>query len=219
MSIFLNRIIRLVFGLFLYSLGIVLTISGNIGLMTWDVFHSGLSMHAGITMGQASIIVGVVLVACAFFVGEKIGVGTVLNMLLIGIFLDLLLDSGLFPLMNTQILGYVMLAAGLIVIAFASYFYIGAGFGAGPRDSMMVLLVRKLNCRVGVARALVEGAAVILGWLLGGLVGIGTLISVFGVSIAVQCVFRLLRFDVEKVKQESLADTFIYVKSVFKTSK
>ncbi|MCL1874709.1 MAG: hypothetical protein FWF87_00455 [Synergistaceae bacterium] len=216
---FINRFIRLIFGLFLYSLGVVLTIKGDIGLLTWDVLHQGISIHVGITMGQASITVGFVIVAIAFFMGEKIGFGTVLNMLLIGTFMDILLESGLFPKMDTQVSGFAMVTAGLIVIAFASYFYIGAGFGAGPRDSLMVMLVRKMNCRVGVARAIVEGTAVALGWLLGGFLGVGTLYSVFGVSIAVQFVFFLLKFDVKKVRQESLADTYINLKEAFKTSK
>ena len=213
---FLFRFTRLIFGLFLYSFGAVLTIRGNIGLLTWDVLHHGLSLNTGITMGGASIFVGFVIVVFAFLIGEKIGLGTVLNMILIGVFLDIL-NSGIIPLMDTNITGFVMLAVGLIVIAFASYFYIGAGFGAGPRDSLMVILVRKFKCKVGVARGIVEGSAVTLGWLLGGSLGIGTLISVFGISIAVQYVFRLLKFEVEKVKQESLADTLANVKEILKT--
>ena len=216
---FINRFIRLIFGLFLYSFGTVLTMHGNIGFLTWDVLHKGLSIHTGITMGVASISVGFVIVVCTFIFGEKIGFGTILNMLLIGAFLDILLNSGMIPTMDTQITGFIMLAAGLIVIAFASYFYIGAGFGAGPRDSLMVMVVRRFKCRVGVARGMIEGSAVALGWLLGGFVGIGTLISVFGISIAVQCVFRALKFEVEKVKQESLADTFINFKEIFRAVK
>jgi uncharacterized membrane protein YczE len=216
---FLYRFIRLIFGIFLYSLGTVLIIRGNIGFLTWDVLHHGLSINSGITMGGASVFVGFLIVVFVFFMGEKIGLGTILNMLLIGSFLDILLYSGIIPLIDNKITGFIMLAVGLIVIAVASYFYIGAGFGAGPRDSLMVILVRKLNCRVGVARGMVEGSAVTLGWLLGGSVGIGTLISVFGISIAVQFVFRALKFEVEKVKQESLADTFINVKEMFRLAK
>jgi len=209
-----GRIIRLIFGIFLYSVGIVLTVRGNIGLLTWDVLHQGLSIHTGITMGEASITVGFVLVICAFLLGEKIGLGTVLNMLLVGTFLDILLGIKAIPMMDSPILGFIMAAAGLIVIAFASYFYMGAGFSAGPRDSIMVLLVRKLNCKVGVARAIVEGTAVTIGWLLGGYAGVGTIISVFGVSIAIQGVFRLMKFDVKAIKQESLADTFVNVRKI-----
>jgi uncharacterized membrane protein YczE len=219
MLCFLNRIIRLIFGLFLYSFGSVLTIRANIGLLTWDVLHQGISIHTGITMGEASISVGFAIVACSFFMGESIGLGTILNMLLIGTFLDILLNSGIIPIINTQLPGFVMATTGLIVIAFASYFYIGAGFGAGPRDSLMVMIVRKFNCKAGVARAFVEGSAVTLGWLLGGFVGIGTIFSVFGISIAIQYVFRMLKFEVEKVKQESLADTFVNFKEIIRIRK
>jgi uncharacterized membrane protein YczE len=214
-----NRILRLLFGIILYSFGIVLTIRGNIGLLTWDVLHQGLSIHTGITMGQGSISVGFVIVIIVFFMGEKIGFGTVLNMLLIGTFMDLFIKHAPLPMMNEPMLGFLMTMTGFIVLAFATYFYIGAGFGAGPRDSLMVLLVRKLNCKVGVARALVEGSAVAIGWFLGGYAGVGTIISVFAVSIAIQVVFRLMRFEVEKVKQESLADTFISVKGIIGANK
>jgi len=211
---YINRTIRLVFGIFLYSVGIFITIKGNIGLMTWDVLHQGLTIHTGITMGEASIAVGFVIVICAFFLGEKIGLGTVLNMLLVGTFLDILLARVGIPKMEDPILGFFMVMTGLVVIAFASYFYMGAGFAAGPRDTIMVLLVKKLNCKVGVARAIVEGTAVTVVWLLGGYAGVGTIISVFGVSIAIQSVFRLMRFDVKAVRQESFADTFAGVKKV-----
>ena len=209
---FLNRIIKLIFGLFLFALGIVLTINGNIGLAPWDVLHQGLTLHTWLTIGEASIAVAFALVAFTCYMGEKIGLGTILNMLLIGIFMDILLKSGMIPVMDMRILGFIMIAVGLITIAFGSYFYIGAGFGAGPRDSLMVLLVRSLNCRVGVARAIVEGSAVAIGWLLGGFVGIGTIVAAFGISVAVQGVFRLLKFNVKDVRQESLADTFISIK-------
>ena len=209
---FFNRIVRLIFGLFLYAFGIVLTINGNIGLSAWDVFHQGLTIHTGMTMGTANIAVAFALIVIVFFMGEKIGLGTVLNMLLIGTFMDILLKSGVIPVMDGHISGFLMVASGLIVIAFASYFYIGVGFGAGPRDSLMVTIVRRLNCKVGVARAIVEGSVVTMGWLLGGYVGAGTLVAAFGISIAVQSVFRLMKFNVKEVRQESLADTFLSIK-------
>lgn len=205
---FLFRFVRLITGLFLYSLGVVMTIRGNIGLSAWDVLHQGITLHTGLSMGMANICVAVTIVSTLVLCREKIGIGTVLNMLLMGTFMNLLLNNEIIPLMGGKVSGFLLVISGLFTIAFASFLYIGSGFGAGPRDSLMVLLVRKTGIRVGVARALVEGTVITAGWLLGGFVGEGTVISALGISIAVQTVFRLLRFDVKTVKQETLAETF-----------
>ena len=95
------------------------------------------------TIGTASIIVGAVLIVITVIMGEKIGLGTLLNMVLIGLFLDFLMNLTLIPVMSGWLTGLALLVAGLFVISVASYFYIGSGFGAGPRDSLMVALTRK----------------------------------------------------------------------------
>lgn len=208
MNSFPARFARLIFGLLLYSLGIVMTIRGNIGLTAWDVFHQGITIHTGLSMGLANICVAFALVATAALAGEKIGIGTVFNMILIGVFLDLLLVYEIVPSMGGQISGFALVASGLVVIAFASFFYIGAGFGAGPRDSIMVMIVKRTNIRVGVARGIVEGTVMLIGWLLGGFVGLGTVVAALGISFTVQSVFKLLNFDVKNVRQESISETF-----------
>lgn len=100
--------------------------------------------------------------------GEKLGLGTILNMLLIGVFIDLLYGANIIPVTDNFIVGLLMVILGLFIIAFASYFYIGSGFGAGPRDSMMVALNRKTGLPVGVCRGTIELLAVFVGWRLGG---------------------------------------------------
>ena len=101
-----------------------------------------------------------------------------------------------------------MLVAGLFVIAFASVVYIGAGYGAGPRDSLMVMLSRRSGYSAGTCRGVVELTVCLAGWLLGGYAGWGTAIAAFGIGIAVQLVFALLRFNPTSVRQESFGDTF-----------
>jgi uncharacterized membrane protein YczE len=139
--------------------------------------------------------------------GEKLGLGTILNMVLIGVFLDLLISLHIIPVSNNFISGIIMVIIGLFVIAFASYFYIGSAFGAGPRDSLMVALTRKTGLPVGVCRGSIELLAVIIGWRLGGMIGIGTIISAFVIGLCVQIVFKLVRFDATKVKHETLDQT------------
>ena len=207
MKQFLFRVARLIAGLFLYSLGIVFTIQANIGYAPWDVFHAGLVKTIGVTMGMASIFVGFAIVIIVVLLGEKIGLGTVLNMLLIGAFLDMILMPSIIPLAAGFVSGVFMLAVGLFIIAFASYLYISSGFGAGPRDSLMVAITRKTKLPVGVCRAVIETAAVVIGWFLGGMAGVGTIISAFGIGFCIQIVFRLLKFDVAAIMHETILQT------------
>ncbi len=202
------RAVRLFFGLFLYAVGIVLTIHANLGAAPWDVFHLGLARHLGISLGMASIVASVVVVALDAVMRERIGLGTLCNMLFIGVFVDVVIEAGWVPVLNAPLPGVIMLVSGLFVIAVASFFYIGAGYGAGPRDSLMVLLTKRTGRPAGLCRAVVEGTVLVAGWLLGGKAGIGTAISVVGIGFAVQIVFGLLRFDVKKIEQESFMETF-----------
>ena len=208
MKQFLTRLVRLIWGLFLYALGIVVTLNAHIGYAPWEVFHVGLSKTAGITIGTASILTGVIIGLASLFLGEKLGLGTILNMVLIGIFLDIILGFNILPIANSMALGIPMLVSGLFIISLASYWYIGSGFGAGPRDSLMVALTRKTGMPIGLCRGAIEIMAVLAGWWLGGMVGIGTIISAFSIGFCIQTTFKLLKFDAKTVKHETLDSTY-----------
>jgi uncharacterized protein len=205
---FLLRLLRLTFGLLLYALGIVLTLKAHIGYAPWDVLHVGLAKTMGISIGLASIIVGIIILIGTVILGEKLGLGTVLNMIVIGVFLDIILKINLIPQVNNFILGIFVLIIGLFIISLATYFYIGSGFGAGPRDSLMVALARKTKLPIGLCRGTIEVTAVLIGWRLGGMVGIGTLISAFSIGFSIQLTFKVLHFDAKKVAHESLTATY-----------
>ena len=194
----LIRFVRLIFGLFLYALGIVLTIRANIGYGPWEVFHAGLGRTFGISIGNASILVGFIIILITLLLGEKPGVGTVLNMLLIGVFMDFILKSNIVPLAGNKFFGLAVLIIGLYVISLASYFYIGSGFGAGPRDGLMIVLTRKTKLPIGIVRGTIELTATVAGWLLGGMAGIGTVISGLAIGFCIQSTFRLLKFKPEE---------------------
>ena len=208
MKHFIVRICRMTFGLFLYALGIVATIKANIGYAPWDVFHVGLANTFGFSIGLSSIMVGLVIVIILILLKEKIGLGTISNMILVGLFIDLILFINLIPTPNSLVLSILMLIAGLFSISIGSYYYMGTAFGSGPRDSLMVVLKKKTKIPVGICRSIIELFATISGWLLGGMVGIGTVISVIGIGFCIQITFKILRFDVASIKHESLADTF-----------
>lgn len=208
MKFFYTRLLRLIWGLFLYALGVVVTLNANIGYAPWDVFHVGLAKTVGISIGAASIITGVIVAVIAVLLGEKLGLGTLLNMVLIGAFLDLIISINIIPVLNNFPLGIMMLVVGLLIIAFASYFYIGSAFGAGPRDSLMVALTRKTGLPIGICRGIIELLAVFVGWRLGGMLGIGTIISALAIGFCVQVTFKLLKFEATEVKHETLDQTY-----------
>lgn len=213
MRSFSKRFLRLIIGLFLCSLGILLTIQANIGYAPWDAFHVGFAKTIGVSLGTSSIIVGLAIVVVTILLGEKLGVGTLLNMFLIGIFLDVLIMSNVIPIVDNSFLGLLMLLIGLFIIALGSYFYIGSGFGAGPRDSLMVGLTRKTKLPVGLCRVMVELSAALIGYKLGGMIGLGTIIAAFAIGFCVQITFKLLNFDTTTVKHETLQETFNIIKA------
>lgn len=206
------RIIRLFAGLTAYSLGIAMTVQANIGLAPWDVFHQGLALRLGITFGMASIAASAVIVVAVYLCGERFGVGTLLNMLYIGLVIDVLILGSVITKAGTLASGLVMFVAGLFIIAFATYLYIGAGYGAGPRDSLMAVLSRKTGRTAGFCRSVVELVVLVMGWALGGKAGLGTVICAFGIGAAVQIVFSSLRFDINSVSHESIGETLARAK-------
>lgn len=214
MAKILLRFFRLIFGLLLYAVGIVLTIRANVGYGPWEVFHVGLGKTIGITIGTASILVGLVVIVITIILGEKIGIGTILNMILIGVFMDLILKMNIFTSIYNSYFGIVILVIGLFVISVGSFFYIGSGFGAGPRDGLMVALTRKTRLPIGVVRSLIELAATAIGWLLGGMVGVGTVVSVLAIGFCIQGTFRLFRFDAVTVEQATLMDTYEQIREL-----
>ncbi|MBC8059081.1 MAG: hypothetical protein H7Y18_00245 [Clostridiaceae bacterium] len=204
----MKRIIRLIFGLFLYALGSFLTIQANIGLAPWEAFSMGGTYLTHISYGNVVVITGFIIIAIDFVFKEKIGFGTIVNAILIGKFVDLIQFVNIIPRMSNFGLGLLMLLLGLLVICIGSYFYIGASLGCGPRDALMVALGKRMpKVPIGAIRALIEGIVLIIGWLLGAKIGIGTIISVFGIGLILQFTFKLLRFDVKNIKHESVADT------------
>lgn len=204
----MKRIIRLIFGLFLYALGSFLTIQANIGLAPWEAFSMGGTYLTHISYGNIVVITGFIIIAIDFAFKEKIGFGTIVNAILIGKFVDLIQFVNIIPRMSNFGLGLLMLLLGLLVICIGSYFYIGASLGCGPRDALMVALGKRMpKVPIGAIRALIEGIVLIIGWLLGAKIGIGTIISVFGIGLILQFTFKLLHFDVKNIKHESVADT------------
>jgi len=207
MRIMIKKLGKLSLGILLFSIGIMMTVKAQIGYAPWDTFHYGLSTHIGLSYGVTAILVGAVTVGIAVILGEQIGIGTLLNMSLIGIFCDLIIKYNLIKTPSSFSLSVVMLVLGLVIMSFASFFYISAGLGAGPRDSLMVALTKKLKLPIGICRNIIEMSVLFTGWLLGGAVGVGTLLSAVLMGFIVQASFKWLKFDAKAVRQENIAET------------
>ena len=212
MKSYIIRLLNTLVGLTFYAFGIVIMIKANIGYAPWDVFHVGLSNKTGFSLGIVSIAVGLVIVIIVTLLKEKLGIGTILNMVFIGLIIDIIFPH--IPISENPIIGTIILIAGLFSIAIGSYFYIKSAFGVGPRDNLMVVLARRTKLPVGLCRGIIELLVTISGWLLGGMVGFGTVISVIGIGFCIQLVFKIFRFDVTSVKHETVADTYAAIKKI-----
>lgn len=204
------------FGLFLYAIGLQLSVHANIGLAPWDAFSIGVSYITGITYGNVSILTGIaIIIVVAGFLKEKIGLGTILNTILIGVFFDLIQSINLIPFMTNFFSGILMLLSGQVIVSLATYFYISSGMGSGPRDTLMVAMSKLFpKVPIGAIRGSIEGTVLVIGFLLGAKVGIGTVIAVFGISFILQATFKLLKFDIKALVHENIFETFINVKNI-----
>ena len=186
-------------GFALFGLSIAMLIRSNLGTSPWAVLEVAFSKLTGITPGRMSIIVGFVVLVGALALREKIGWGTLSNILFIGLWEDMFL--GMIPSVEADLLIQAsMLLAAIFIMGFASAIYIGVDAGAGPRDSLMLALHRTTGVSIRLARGAIEIIVVFVGWLLGGPLGIGTVIFALLIGPSVQWAFKL--FKVQTYKQE-----------------
>ncbi|WP_186428994.1 YitT family protein [Clostridium sp. BSD9I1] len=213
------QVFRLFFGLFLFALGVVMTLNANIGVGCWDVLNQGIVRKVPITLGQANIAVGAVLLIINCKLGERIGWSSVANMIFIGIFMDILLINDFVPMVYGGIASVLMILLGLFIIGIGSYLYIGVGLGTGPRDGLMVAFTKRTNKSVRFIRNSIEICVSIIGYMLGGFVGVGTVIISLSIGYFVQFAFKLFRFDVKAVKHRFIDEDIKFLKNKFFTSK
>jgi uncharacterized membrane protein YczE len=188
------RLTSLVVGLFLCACGVVAFLEAGLGLPPWDVLHQGLAEQTFLSFGAANLVVSLAVLVVAAVARARIGLGTVLNALLIGTFVIALTDVPAVEDLSEASLGgrIVLMVGALGLFGAGSALYIAPDLGAGPRDSLMLVASRRLHVRIGVSRTALELLALLLGWVLGGTVGIGTLVFALGIGPSVELSFRLL---------------------------
>lgn len=170
--IFARRVIQLPLGLFLYGFAIAMMIRAGIGVSPWDVFAQGLANLTGIEFGWITNIVGALVLLLWIPLRQKPGIGTVVNVLLIGPSAEV--GLAVLPVPDALAEQLLLFAGGLALYAIATGLYIGAGFGPGPRDGLMTGIHRRFGVKIWIARTSVEAVVLAAGWLLGGNVGFGT---------------------------------------------
>lgn len=206
------RHIKLILGLFVCALGMVMTINANIGVAPWDAFHQGLAKVIGITLGTASIGTGFIIVLLDIWLGQPIGRGTIINMVILGVFIDILMLNHLVPIFQNFLPSLIMLILGMIVNGYGIYIYMSAELGSGPRDGLMVILTKKTGKSVRVIKSIIEVIVVTIGFFMGGKVGIGTLIlALFGGTV-LQFVFKTVNFNVNDANHTYIKDDIIFLK-------
>tara|TARA_Y100000590_G_scaffold385621_1_gene457863 strand:+ start:174 stop:848 length:675 start_codon:yes stop_codon:yes gene_type:complete len=173
----------LVFGLLLFGIGEALLITANVGVSPWFVLHQGLAFKTGFTIGITTFIVSIVVLLFWFPLRQKPGVGTILN----AIFISIVIDLSLFilPYPKEFIFQLIQVIIGILIIGIGSGYYLAANLGPGPRDGLMTGINKQTNRSLTLIRTILEVSAVGIGFYLGGIVGIGTIIYALGIGFSV----------------------------------
>jgi uncharacterized protein len=190
-----GRSVALLVGLFLFAVGIVCQLESRLGLSPWDVLHQGIAEHTPLSFGAANVVVGLIVLVIAWSLGATIGLATIANSVLVGTFVQALTAIDAVDGLAEDPLGVriALLAIAMPVYGIASALYLGAWMGAGPRDSLMVVVGARTHLRLGLVRAGIELLALAAGFALGGTVGIGTIVFALSIGPALEGGFWLLR--------------------------
>lgn len=204
----LKKLGLLIVGLFICSLGSVFLIESGIGMAPWDVLHSGIAITLDMNIGAAGILVSFVILVIDYFMGIKIGVGSVLNMMLVGIFVDIIRATELIKPSDNFLMQLMFIVGGMMILNVGMFVYISQGLGSGPRDGLMVGICKKTGYSVKTVRSSIELGAVFCGILLGGAFGIGTIFCAIISGPIMKFMFDKMKFDVKAVEHTYIEDYF-----------
>ena len=200
----IRRLSQLLLGLYLYGVSMALLLRAGLGLDPWDVFHQGLAGHVGLSFGMLVSLVGALVLLLWIPLRQRPGVGTVANVLVIGASVDLTMM--VLPAVEGFAVRAGLLLGGVALNGIAGAMYIGAGLGPGPRDGLMTGLVRRTGWSIRRVRTGIELAVLALGWLLGGTVGVGTVLYALAIGPLTQTFLPLFMIlEHNRRAQESVA--------------
>ena len=206
-AIVINMLLAAV-SLFINGFGVYLTIQANIGAGPWDVLNLGLSHSLGILYGTASIAVSYAILGIDIALREPIGIAMFIDALVVGKAVDLFNKIHVVNKCDSIVTGIPMMLLGLVIMAYTQFTYMSASLGCGPRDTLLVALAKRAKkIPIGAVSITLLSVATLIGWLLGGPVGIGTIICAFGTGPIMQMAFSTVKFDATDVHHQHLADS------------
>jgi hypothetical protein len=179
----ISSFIFLCFGLALFGLGEGLLIVSYSGASPWSVLAQGISLHIDLSIGVITFFISSFVLFLWFFLDQKLGIGTIMNIIIIAIMIDV--SIVFIPTPENYISQLILAVMAVLIVGFGGGIYLVANLGAGPRDGLMVGLQKKTNMPIAAVRAFLEITVVTVGWYLGGTVGVGTLLFAFGIGPAV----------------------------------
>ena len=188
-SKFPSRFLKLVVGLFIYGVGVGMTVDAQLGLAPWDVLAQGISRQTSLTFGYATVLVSLLVLLSWIPLKVKPGLGSIMNAIMVGLVADLTLNF--LPTPDAYWLKLLLFLGGMVVISFATGLYISCGMGKGPRDGLNVGIAQRFKLPFWQARSIVEITVVTIGFLLGGQVREGTLIFALGIGYMNQIGMRI----------------------------
>ncbi len=174
----------LLVGLLCFGLGIALMAQAGLGLGPWEAFHQGIALHTGLQLGTVSILLGIPILLLWWPLGERPGIGTLLNVAVIGTATNVAI--ALLPTAQGVVAQVAMMVAGVVVIGLGSGLYLATDLGPGPRDGLMTGIHHRFGWSIRRARTVIEISVLIAGWALGGTIGIGTVVFALGIGPIVQ---------------------------------
>jgi len=195
------RVVLFVVGIFILALGAGTLITANLGVATWDVLHIGLSNLTRLSVGRWVQIVGVIMVLMTcIFERKRPVIGSILNIVLVGFFLNIILGANIIPHFQGLVSRFVLLILGIVLMGIGSGMYVASKVGAGPRDGMTLFLSKRFSISVRLARTLLEVTALTTGWLIGGPVSFGTFISVPLIGPVMQASLKFWTKQLDKLE-------------------
>lgn len=206
-SAILKQWVQIIAGLLVFSFGVHLTIYANIGLAPWDCLGMGISYHTPLNYGLSMTMISIGVVIIDLILKEHIGYGTIIDALATGNFVQMFNTVDPLPENNNLWVGIAVMLIGFVFMALGMWIYMKAGQCCGPRDSLLVGIGKRLSgLPIGIVEILLWAVVLLLGWLLGGKVGIGTLISTFGAGLVMQLVYTIIHFEPREIEHKGVIE-------------
>ena len=194
-------------GLLVFAFGVHLTIYANIGLAPWDCLGMGISYHTPLNYGISMTLVAILVLGVDLLLKERVGYGTVIDALLTGNFVQIFNDLNFLQENTSLWLGVIVMLVGFVFMALGMYVYMKAGQCCGPRDALLVGVGKRFpKIPIGYVQIGMWAVVLLAGWLLGGPVGIGTVLSTVGAGAVMQMVYNVIDFEPRQIKHRSLAE-------------